>query len=210
MPWHITSKTNLQSILTDGLVPAIGPRSVLVDEQAPKVHLFSTLSDLESADWIEDEIDLDDPHVVLHVAVPAQHGAWTEIAETIPPSNVMIIGDLDEFRSRSAYAALDRVTDPFASLEDFRATKVITTPEEFGHIVGDGAFLSDDFDEGTRIHVYAAGYFIEEAADGEFHLTLENDGWSSRTTSVEEMERLLFEFSRDQRQPADQSAAPEL
>lgn len=202
MPWHLTPIENRFDILRGGLVPAIGPRSELVSEERPLVHLFSTFEDLESADWLWDHFE-DEPLALFHVDVPPEDGAWTEIAETIGAEQLRLVSaDFDEitFGGYAALRALDKVAAPFTDLESFRATRTEMKASDFGTLVGDTLWEEDD---DSKFLVYAAGYWIEVIEDGRHMLTLENLGWLTGHDgeTLETLEERLFDFTRELRDP---------
>lgn len=54
------------------------------------------MADMESAGWIEDAFDDEADLALLHVAVPASEGAWTELDDPVPPGLITLVApDLD-------------------------------------------------------------------------------------------------------------------
>lgn len=195
MPWHLTPAENRFDILRNGLVPSIGPRSSLVMEDRPLVHLFSRFEDLESADWFENLFDGGAALTLFHVDVPAEDGAWTEVPDAIPAYRVRLVcADFDAISNYAPLRAIDGAASPFTDLEGFRATRTEMAAREFGELVGDLQWETDD----SRFLVYGAGYWIEALDDGRHLLTLENAGWITGQDgeTLETLEERLFEFTR--------------
>lgn len=124
MPRHLTPAENLADILRDGLIPAIGPRSELVSEERPLVHLFSRFEDLESAGWLEDSFEEDEALALFYIDVPAADGAWTEIDRTIDPARIHLVSE--DFESIPSYA-------PLREME--RTARSVTDPEGLKRLV---------------------------------------------------------------------------
>lgn len=71
--YHSTPKENMESILKNGLIPQVGPRSELLDEEAV-IFFFRTIDDLdngllnwfgelfEDEDLVTFEVNLDKPY----------------------------------------------------------------------------------------------------------------------------------------------------
>ena len=105
MPFHVTPAVNVPRILKEGLVPQIGARSGLM-EQEDGVYLFRELADVGNAldNWLEEEFDEDEKLSLLEVTVPP--GANTlpttadyevVVADPIPPKYIKVLyADLDE------------------------------------------------------------------------------------------------------------------
>lgn len=74
--YHVTLAKNLDSILTNGLIPRIGERSLEVGEKEASVYIFPSEADMECAvmqwlgDWYEDEYGEDVELVCLEINVP--------------------------------------------------------------------------------------------------------------------------------------------
>ncbi|WP_411839808.1 hypothetical protein [Paracoccus sp. ME4] len=195
MPWHLTPAENRFDILRDGLVPSIGPRSDLVSEALPLVHLFSRFEDLESAGWLDDAFKEGAALALFHVDVRAEEGAWTEVPDAIPAERVRLVcADFDAVSNYAPLRAMDGVASPFEDLEGFRATRTEMAASQFGELVGDGQWEADE----SRFLVYVAGYWIEALDDGRHHLTLENGSWITGQDgeTLETLEERLFEFTR--------------
>lgn len=56
MAYHVTPVENLDSILRDGLRPVIGDRSLALGEPAPRIYLFPSRDDCDTAlsSWLGD------------------------------------------------------------------------------------------------------------------------------------------------------------
>lgn len=74
--YHVSLKSNLESIMRHGLTPRIGERSVEIGEKEPAVYLFPNIEDMEFAlgqwlgDWYNDEYGEDIPLMSLEITVP--------------------------------------------------------------------------------------------------------------------------------------------
>lgn len=57
--YHVTSSKNLPLILKEGLLPLVGERSIDIGEQVPRVYLFPTIDDMETAlmNWLGEWYD---------------------------------------------------------------------------------------------------------------------------------------------------------
>ena len=195
MPWHITETRNAESILKDGLIPKIGQRSSDAGETVAMVHLFSRLEDLESANWIDDAFDAETDISLLHVAVPASDGAWTEIDHHVSPHLIsMVSRDLDKLTICEAIRALDRVVDPLACLNDFRATRVTMRAHDFGNLIEDESFRGD----ASTFQVYAGRFYIEEYPDGKFGLLIDRD---ISIGDLPDLESKLYEWALSEARP---------
>jgi hypothetical protein len=60
--YHVTEKSDLQDILTQGLVPKLGPRSIEAGESNPAIFLFPDIEDMDNAlmNWMGECWDEDD------------------------------------------------------------------------------------------------------------------------------------------------------
>jgi hypothetical protein len=76
--FHVTTLRALSSILSEGLIPLLGPRSSKLMEPTPAVYMFRGRPAMEDAvcGWLGDEFPPDEPLVVLEVEVPP---------ESVPP-----------------------------------------------------------------------------------------------------------------------------
>lgn len=205
MAWHVTPIENVQKILSEGLLPAIGPRSEKVDEEVPMVHLFSTFDDLQDAAWLwEDEFDEDAQLALFHVAVPSHEGAWTELSEAVPAEKLRLLsldaGSIEGTAQFRAFEALDQVVDPLADLEAFQKTRVEMKARDLGALIGDRQWEND---AKTDFLVYAAGYWIERLENGMHMLTIGNRGMiTAEGTTLEELEAALFDYAVEESRPA--------
>lgn len=70
--FHVTSKVNMLSILTNGFKPKCGPRSKAAGEERKAVYFFTSAEDCENAllNWLGEE-DLAEP-VVLVAEIPEE------------------------------------------------------------------------------------------------------------------------------------------
>ena len=57
--YHVTKKTNLNSILSKGLIPSIGERSLKLGESQAGIYLFPTKEDCNNAlmNWLGQEFE---------------------------------------------------------------------------------------------------------------------------------------------------------
>lgn len=57
--FHVTRTSNIRSIMARGLLPLIGPFSKLAQEKEPRVYLFASIDDVETAlmNWLGDIFD---------------------------------------------------------------------------------------------------------------------------------------------------------
>lgn len=53
-------------------------------------------------------------------------------------------------------------------------------------------------DETTGFRVYASGFYIEELGDADHLLYIERSGWKTPDTSLEEMEKILYEWTKEE------------
>lgn len=69
MMFHITPSATLPSILTEGLLPLVGPRSALLYEPAPAIYLFPDRASAEDAlsSWMGDVFDEDEQFALLEI-----------------------------------------------------------------------------------------------------------------------------------------------
>ena len=72
--YHVTTKTNMQKIKKQGLVPKIGPRSQLAGEVFPYVYLFDNYETMEDAvmNWLGDLFEDDEVLVLCEVRLPKE------------------------------------------------------------------------------------------------------------------------------------------
>ena len=104
MHYHVTPLENLAAVLRDGLVPALGPRSLQMGEPEPAVFLFTSYEAMETAlsNWLGDEFPEEEALVVLHVDMDAlglppgriRQDVSFEIAVLVPvPASVLVAAE---------------------------------------------------------------------------------------------------------------------
>jgi hypothetical protein len=73
MYYHVTLKCNLQSILENGIIPAIGERSLEKGEKIPMVYLFPSQEHCEDAllGWLGDCFEDQDDDLIIFAINPA-------------------------------------------------------------------------------------------------------------------------------------------
>jgi hypothetical protein len=97
--YHVTPHDNIAGILRDGLLPQIGPRSLIVNETVPAVFCFTNLDEVENAvmNWLGDYFDVEEPLALLRVmlddsaAVGAGAGYEVVVLEPIPAEAVSVM-----------------------------------------------------------------------------------------------------------------------
>lgn len=99
--YHVTPKSNLPSILKNGLIPTIGERSKLL-ETIPKVYLFPSKENLETAllNWLGEEFeDLQEDLIILEIdlsdTIYQKEAFELTVSEIIKPD--LILNFYDEF-----------------------------------------------------------------------------------------------------------------
>lgn len=207
MPWHITPAENVSSILASGLEPRIGERSMMVSESEPRVYLFNTYDDLLDGVDIIDAFEEDQELALFHVAVPRTEGAWLELSESVPADRVqLVVRDLDatlDPRHIEAIRGLDRVDDPYASLEAFRESQAIIPASVFGELVGDMKWEEDARD----LHVYACSWYIELLDDGRCLLDLGSESYvTGPEVSLSDLEERLFDYVLSEVRPTNSTS----
>jgi len=67
--FHITRFENVEKIMTEGLIPSVGPRSSLMENEAQGVYLFTSQENMETAlgGWLGECFDDADTLCVLQV-----------------------------------------------------------------------------------------------------------------------------------------------
>lgn len=67
--YHVTTLQAVSSIIENGLVPTIGPRSAKLNEPRAAIYLFPTLEHVEEAlsNWLGDEFDDEDELAVIEI-----------------------------------------------------------------------------------------------------------------------------------------------
>lgn len=78
--YHVTPRRNLKRILSEGLIPRVGPRSKRLGEIEPAIYVFTSMAGVEDAlmNWLGDEFADSTPVVVLRITLP--QGASDESA----------------------------------------------------------------------------------------------------------------------------------
>lgn len=96
--YRVTEKRNLPGILSQGLVPKIGPRSRAAGEPVPAIYPFPSLADLSDGflNWMERAFDEADDPILLEASVPEgirliPDGWEISCREPIPPECVRIM-----------------------------------------------------------------------------------------------------------------------
>lgn len=97
--YHVTPPANIDSILRDGLIPQLGPRSAIVNETTPAVFCFADMEKVETAlmNWLGDYFDEDEPLALLRVTLDSDAlvgaGAAYEVVvlNPIPPEAVSVM-----------------------------------------------------------------------------------------------------------------------
>lgn len=181
MPWYLDEATEAYRAIREGLTAADGTALLL------HTHLDDALAEAARRGG---ELAL------FHVALPTGGGAGADIA-AVPASDLTLVAsDVSSFEALPAHVALDRVADPLADLESFRATRVRMPAEQFGQVVGDQMWEGEQ----TPFLVYAAGYWIEDRGSDRYELVLENLGWTSGPElSLADLEAKLFDYAREAR-----------
>lgn len=65
--YHVTTATALPSILQQGIIPAMGPRSLILGETQPAIYFFSNDTEVEDGlvNWINDAFSEEETLYVL-------------------------------------------------------------------------------------------------------------------------------------------------
>jgi hypothetical protein len=98
MPYHITPVSNLPRIMREGLIPQIGDRSRLM-EQEDGIYLFPTYEDAENAlmNWLGYEFPEGDKLALLEVNWPLPEYSTVDyefvVKEQIPPDRIKVISE---------------------------------------------------------------------------------------------------------------------
>lgn len=97
--FHITPLRNLESISTQGLIPALGPRSIGFGEDRPAIYFFASREDLEDglSGWLPDQFDEEECLAVLCISgeglSPSSVGFELVSYETIAPGRIHILSE---------------------------------------------------------------------------------------------------------------------
>lgn len=92
--YHVTLKSDYNSIKQNGLLPQIGERSQKIESE-PMIFMFADKSSMEDAftNWLNDEFDEDEELVVLKITLPddfpvQQSGSEVTTDKKIPPQYI--------------------------------------------------------------------------------------------------------------------------
>lgn len=79
--FHVTPAANLSSILSDGIITAIGERSQIVGEKNKAVFLFPDVSSMENAlmNWLGEAFEDEENLVILQIDLPDDFPVIREI-----------------------------------------------------------------------------------------------------------------------------------
>lgn len=103
MYYHVAESKNVPIILTDGLLPQIGPRALLCGEPVAAIYLFPSKDEMEQAmltwlgDCFDDSVDLTVLEVVDPIEAPLtlEQQGWESICyEPIPPERIRICQEI--------------------------------------------------------------------------------------------------------------------
>lgn len=107
--FHVTPVANLPSILSEGLMPQIGPRAKRVGEKRPLVFLFPDLETVEDAlmGWLELEFGAESELALLRVDLPPELPTIASdveyemlVDQVLPPETCQVLS-YDIFAERS-------------------------------------------------------------------------------------------------------------
>jgi hypothetical protein len=92
--YHVTTKSNYNSIVKEGLLPKIGKRSSKIENE-PKIFMFSNKDAMMDAvvNWLGDEFEEDEELVVLKITLPEDfpvehNGFEVTTNKVIPPQYI--------------------------------------------------------------------------------------------------------------------------
>lgn len=174
--FHVTRRDDVPSILLQGLVPQIGPRSCLLGEATPAIYLFPDQVSVEDAlmNWLGDAFEGEEL-VVLEIdssTLSLAPGAGFELLSTVPisPANILNVlnEDLENMPLTQDHPVLSVARHELASylahapeegpaLERLSA-QLISDHNPFsrsnmtGHITASALILSTDGDQVLMIH----------------------------------------------------------
>ena len=85
--FHVTETKSLKSILKKGLKPQMGPRSLAIGEDQPKIYLFSKIEELDNAlmNWLGEEFEDGWDLAILQVDLPETFPVDTAIDDNGVP-----------------------------------------------------------------------------------------------------------------------------
>ena len=95
--YHVTSRSNLDSILEHGITPRTGRNAAQRGESEHAVYCFSSMEACEEAlmNWLGEQFDEDDALVILTVWIdglalqPAEVEWEVAIRESVPPERIV-------------------------------------------------------------------------------------------------------------------------
>lgn len=94
--YHITPTSNIPQILKHGLIPSLGNRSSLMENEN-RIYMFGSMEDVENAvsNWLGDEFDEDVPLSLLKISLPPSWPLGKEAFEYTTskpiPSNLITV-----------------------------------------------------------------------------------------------------------------------
>jgi len=99
MLYHVTTAEALPSILAEGILPQVGPRSSELGETLPAIYCFPSLEAVEDAlcGWLGDALPEGSEAAVIEIDMVARPEAGTfevVLHEAVPPC--LIVKVLDE------------------------------------------------------------------------------------------------------------------
>lgn len=101
MSFHVTTLSCLDSILKEGLRPAIGPRSIELNESVARVYFFPTREAVETAllNWLGDSLEGEDIAILEVACTGLQMYSTCQYEEAcedlVPPTRIVRIEDED-------------------------------------------------------------------------------------------------------------------
>ncbi len=113
--YHVTPQSNVSSILANGLMPAIGPRSQKLGEEVPASYHFSNPQDLMTGleNWLLDAFDDEEAIALLCITEDPKENEFIQVHfehqchSLISPKNIEVISlDLD---NESALGLIEKV-----------------------------------------------------------------------------------------------------
>lgn len=116
MLYHVTPYDNLESILKNGLIPTIGPRSAKIGGVKPAVYLFQSLDEVEDAlmNWMVDDFEAEDINQLIILEIQSDNIAINKernvviVKQSILPSSIVRV--LDEDMEEIAFKNTSGVT----------------------------------------------------------------------------------------------------
>lgn len=120
----------------------------------------------------------------------AQHlfDTYVDFEETYAPGEFILIDFLEKIaHSENNDDAFER------ALNNFVASKQEMRGEDFGRLIGDGAW-DDDENKNRTLLVYQNAWWIDVLPTG-YALTLENQSWTAKPDALRNLEKHLFSFT---------------